>query len=1030
MLHLPSSNRGVALRQRGRSAKHSRLLNEWNRRALRLEWLEPRTLLSTYYANNTSDSPVGVTNDLPLRAAIILANAHPGADTIVLKAGTYGLTLFSASGASDLNDTSAIGDLDVTDPLTIIGAGRDATVINGNQRDRVFQNFSTLTLENLTISGGRVVSQITPPEKGGGGILSSGPLTLKNCRVTGNTSGEYLLAHYGGGICATAPLALYNTIISNNVGSLMGGAVYSSCAYGTNVISGCTISSNSATWHSDYPYEHSVAATDGTWLVSNSTFSGNTGGLYLKNGTLTITDSTLANNGTVNSGSAVLFGSGTASIVGCTISGNHSYYTGGGGGGAIAAGSTLTIKNSIVAGNTSGFNGITDGQPPPPARPDIVGSVVSHGNNLIGNGTGSSGLTNGVNGDLVGTSASPIDPKLGSLQNNGGATLTMALLAGSPAIDAGNNAGAPATDQRGITRILDGDKDGTAVIDIGAYEFDAGPAISRVVVAEATAPKNGVLESNEKLAMSWAVASSSAVKSQSLAIDGYAMTPINGPYGGLYYSCAIGTWAVGTHTYVLQSTNANGASARSSGTFTVAAPLPPVIAGVLVAEAAAPKNGKLESNEKLKITWAASSSSGIASQTVTVDGKTMTPINGPYGGLYYSCVVGTLSAGSHTYKIKSTDSRGVAATSTGTFTVVSPPPPTIAGIVVAEAGTVKNGILEPNEPLKITWAASSTNGIASQTVTVDGKAITPINGPYGGLYYSCTIGIWAAGVHSYAITTRDSKGATSTSSGSFTVVSPSPPSIASVVVAEAGTIKNGTLEPNEPLKITWAASGANSIASQTVTVDGKSIAPINGPYSGLYYSCAIGGYSSGTHSYVIKSTDAKGSSTSASGTFAVAATLVLTASAAPSEPANGLSDAQLGPIVGEAISRWQKQLGNRAETALAGVKVEVADLARMTLGEALGKTIWIDSNAAGYGWFVDPTPDDDAEYLPQPDSKALAACEGSAVNRLDLLTTVMHEMGHVLGYDDELSEGVMNGTLSPGVRQTAVDAVFAKLNRA
>ena len=90
-----------------------------------------------------------------------------------------------------------------------------------------------------------------------------------------------------------------------------------------------------------------------------------------------------------------------------------------------------------------------------------------------------------------------------------------------------------------------------------------------------------------------------------------------------------------------------------------------------MAEAGTPKNGKLESNETLKITWAASSRYGIASQTMTVDGKAIAPINGPYGGLYYSCPIGTWSAGSHTYTITATDSKGVSSISTGTFTVAA-----------------------------------------------------------------------------------------------------------------------------------------------------------------------------------------------------------------------------------------------------------------------------------------------------------------------------------------------------------------------
>src|SRR5262249_34310098 len=96
-------------------------------------------------------------------------------------------------------------------------------------------------------------------------------------------------------------------------------------------------------------------------------------------------------------------------------------------------------------------------------------------NNLIGDGTGMTGLVNGVNGNQVGTAANPIDPRLGPLADNGGPTLTHALLPGSPAIDAGNNAYATDFDQRGpgFPRIVNG------LIDIGAFEFQgAGPGPS------------------------------------------------------------------------------------------------------------------------------------------------------------------------------------------------------------------------------------------------------------------------------------------------------------------------------------------------------------------------------------------------------------------------------------------------------------------------------------------------------------------------------------------------------------------------
>jgi hypothetical protein len=97
---------------------------------------------------------------------------------------------------------------------------------------------------------------------------------------------------------------------------------------------------------------------------------------------------------------------------------------------------------------------------------DIQGTVTSANNNLVGNGGGSSGITDGTNGNHVGSNGSPIDPHLGPLQNNGGPTLTEALLPGSPAIGGvpANTSGTPSTDQRGHHRNLH------KPTDIGAFQ--------------------------------------------------------------------------------------------------------------------------------------------------------------------------------------------------------------------------------------------------------------------------------------------------------------------------------------------------------------------------------------------------------------------------------------------------------------------------------------------------------------------------------------------------------------------------------
>jgi hypothetical protein len=640
----------------------------------------------------------------------LLANANPGPDTIILNAGTYGLTLKNPTGCSDLDDTSAIGDLDVTDPLTIIGAGRNATIINGNGIDRVLQNFSTLTLENLTITGGCVHSQISPLMMGGGGIYNSGTLTLRNCCVTGNTAGEGLLAHYGGGICTTGPLALYNTIISDNHAAFEGAGVYSSSTYGTNVIGGCTISNNTATYNAYY-YPDGVDASGGTWSIVASTFYGNSaGGFVMSGGTLAITNSTFFSN---------RVSAGAVNIVSSTIWFSALSY------------SSLTLKNTIVSATLSD-------------------SVTSQGNNLIAYGSNATGVTNGVNGDLVGTSASPIDPKLGPLQDNGGPTLTMALLAGSPAIDAGNNSGAPATDQRGDARIVDGNGDGTATIDIGAYEYDPGPVIGSVVAAEAT-PQNGKLESNEKLKITWAAASSLGIASQTLAIDGTKIKPINGPYGGLYYSCPIGKYGVGSHSYTITATDSNGVSSSNTGIFNVvtAANTGPTISQVTVSQA------------KGKISWNAVDSDGVAGSTLQIDGKAVPNVGGPYtaaSGVNFSASYGALAAGNHTYTITATDKLGNSSQYTGSFTLVTNPGPTISGVVVSQAKG------------KISWNAADPDGVASSTLKIDGISVSNVGGPYtaiSGVNFSASYGSLASGNHTYTITATDKAGNVSSSSGSF-----------------------------------------------------------------------------------------------------------------------------------------------------------------------------------------------------------------------------------------------------------------------
>jgi hypothetical protein len=120
---------------------------------------------------------------------------------------------------------------------------------------------------------------------------------------------------------------------------------------------------------------------------------------------------------------------------------------------------------------------------------------------------------------------------------------------------------------------------------------------------------------------------------------------------------------------------------------------------------------------------------------------------------------------------------------------------------------------------------------------------------------------------------------------------------------------------------------------------------------------------------------------------------------------------------------------------LSSVKLAIADLPAATLGLATPKTILLDTTAAGYGWFIDTTPLDWDYTWPQASSlwEHRQAGSLSPRNRMDVLTAVLHELGHLLGHDDEFSDShlddIMSAALTPGIRNTsfaaAIDAIFA-----
>ncbi len=155
--------------------------------------------------------------------------------------------------------------------------------------------------------------------------------------------------------------------------------------------------------------------------------------------------------------------------------------------------------------------------------------------------------------------------------------------------------------------------------------------------------------------------------------------------------------------------------------------------------------------------------------------------------------------------------------------------------------------------------------------------------------------------------------------------------------------------------------------------------------------------------------------------------LILAGAALPTEAGEGsaaLTGEELQPLADAAVARWAAAgIDPHDVQKLKGVDLRVAEFEGSTLGSTFGPTVWIDRDAAGHGWFIDPTPTGDREFRVQSmDGELLATPRSPAFGHMDLLTVVMHEMGHVLGLEDLDHErhghALMSETLPHGVRRT------------
>jgi hypothetical protein len=427
-----------------------------------------------------------------------LNDSGPGSLRQALADANDGDTInFGVNGTISLTS----GELVIDKNITISGPGSNSLTVRPSSGS-FFRVFDVMPSHSITIQGITISFGYAGSAQGGGIYLDEHvTATIADCVLTNNYTGAIGGAIFIDGSGGGAMLTVLNcTITGNTAGNTdnggSGAGIYSSADVLTIIDS--TISNNTAWIGGDLSGGEGggIINVNGTLNISNTTISSNgagvSGGGISGYGTITITNSTISGNVAgitqpyLSLGGGI-YNFGTLTVTNCTISGNSAHGSiskGGGWGGGIYGGAQ--IRNSTLSGNQADVHGgsiyggafdignsILNG-----GGPENIynAGVTSQGYNVCSDDGG--GFLNGP-GDQVNT-----DPLLGPLEDNGGPTFTHELLAGSPAIDAGdtNFTPPPYYDQRGpdFWRVRNGR------IDVGSFEVQTGSIPTPTPTATAT----------------------------------------------------------------------------------------------------------------------------------------------------------------------------------------------------------------------------------------------------------------------------------------------------------------------------------------------------------------------------------------------------------------------------------------------------------------------------------------------------------------------------------------------------------------
>ncbi len=432
-----------------------------------------------------------------LRQAIICANANSTADTILLPQDISYLDKFITDTAGQNALPSITSEITIKSNVagtphiierdaSLRASPTDACNINLNQNFRIFHVASggNLILEDLVIQNGCANGPSTSGEQGGS-LYNDGMVTVINSTISSNSAGGD-----GGGFFSTGTTTVTNSTISGNSTFDDGGGFFST---GTTTVTNSNINGNSAA-----DLGGGFLNDLGTTTIINSTISGNAadfgGGLLNDRGTTTVTNSTISDNSASEGGGFYNF-EDTTIVTNSTISGNAASE----GGGFYNANGTTTVTNSTISGNSAtsgGSGGFNNGS----GTITVNNSIVADNTDINCSGTGTVSGQNNFTDDISCTVFANADftesanLDLGSLQDNGGPTKTIALGSSSAAINGGDKQW---LDEVIVGVDLNGDGDKTDDLSTGFDQRGAGFPRIKDGLLDAGAYEEGLIAETE-----------------------------------------------------------------------------------------------------------------------------------------------------------------------------------------------------------------------------------------------------------------------------------------------------------------------------------------------------------------------------------------------------------------------------------------------------------------------------------------------------------------------------------------------------